>query len=279
MENQARHAESPKQVFQWLLSLDPCNLRLFITIGEEKRVFTGQNWGDIAAFSADFSADRAAHFLISRPANPDSPNPRLLAGAGFFGGDWEIFPPSFIRNLLQTEPGSFEVITPCSNLHPANLKELFPDSLLPEMTEAPSEAPITHELYQPAQTSPIFQDVDPLSILGVFQWLHQLEQQHLRAEVGIEDHRATFTASNWQDIPAFAADAHECLDGCIILHLHPPGVDLPTVTGLQLIDREWNIIRPEYLKHYVSSTEAVSFANILDIYPDCPVPAGNLVPE
>jgi hypothetical protein len=151
----------------------------------------------------------------------------------------------------------------------------------PSRQRQQKQAP-AHELYRPFPLPfPQANTPEAKSFLAVFQWLYQLDPQNLKVEAGLEDHRATFTASNWQDIPAFAADAHECLDGSIILHLHPPGVDLLTVTGLQLIDQEWNIIRPEYLKHYTSSTEteAVSFANILDIYPDCPVPAGNLVPE
>lgn len=95
------------------------------------------------------------------------------------------------------------------------------------MTEMPSETPITHELYQPAQIahSPPTQDIDPRthSFLAVFKWLHLLESQHLRVEAGLEDHRATFTSTNWNSIP--------------------------------------------------------TFANVLDIYPDCPVPSTDQFPE
>lgn len=271
-------------VFKWLLSLSPSDLHAFITIGNTQRAFTAKNWAEIGDFSTVFNSRQPAHFLLSRPACPDSPTSRLVAGAGFSGGQWEIFSPSLISYLLQTEPGTFQALSPDPNLRPANLRELFADNPPPSsMTEMPSDAPITHELYQPARMAqfPIAQDSDPKaqSLLAVFKWLYQLKPQHLRVEAGLEDHRATFTSNNWNSVPSFAADAQESFDGTIILYLHPPGTELPTVSGLQLTDKEWSIIRSNYLKHFIPPDAKVTFASVLDIYPDCPVPSTNQFPE
>lgn len=119
----------------------------------------------------------------------------------------------------------------------------------------------------------------PLSTPGVLQWLHHLDPQHLRVEVGLEEHRATFIARNWQDIPGFAVEAAEAFDGYIILYLCPSGAELPTVTGLYLVDKEWCIIRPNYLRHFIPSDEKANFAGIYDIYQDCPVPITSHFPE
>lgn len=276
--------DNAPDVFKWLLSLKASDLHAFITIGKTQRAFTAKNWAEIGDFSTSFNSRQPAHFLLSRPARPDSPTSRLLAGAGFSGGQWEIFSPSLISYLLQTEPGTFQALSPDPNLRPANLKELFADNPPPSgMTEMPSETSITHELYQPAHLDdcPTTQDIDPRtqSFLAVFKWLHQLEPQHLRVEARLEDHRATFTSTNWNSIPTFAADAQECFDGSIILYLHPPGTELPTVSGLHLIDKEWSIIRPNYLRHFIPPDAKATFASVLDIYPDCPVPSTNQFPE
>jgi hypothetical protein len=282
MQSIATPDTDPQQVLQWLLSLDPAHLQVHITIQDTHRSFSEQNWQEIAEFTNTLSPGQTAHFLISRPIHPSQPRTRHLAGAGYFQNHWESFSPSFIKNLLQTDPASLNTISPDPNLHPAKLKEIFPENPPPSsMSETPDEEPIAHELYQPAQVNSPQSAISPedQNILTVFTWLHRLEPQHLRAEVGIEDRRVTFTSTNWNTIPTFASSALGCLDGSIILYDNRDQTDNTTVAGLQLSDQEWNIIRPDYLRHYISSDEKANFANILDIYPDCPVAPANLLPR
>lgn len=286
--------------FRWLASLNPLEPPLFasVSIGKNTGSFSDDNWNNLEAFAAEFSPDRNAVIILQRSEKDGS---QTLAGMLCRDGEWMQAPANLLREVREVNQISPDLQKPAApNIHCADITSIYPDCPAavigknntqedveekdydrnPAFDPSPAGAvkPSPSTAAQIAEFGRVAAEIDDL-----FQWLSTLDadKDSLHCSIYTGHAEAHFSKENWQSIAHTDCTATSANVVLLKLDTRPNGFKKPTLIGLAHYGKNWQpLTKTETLElsdtypdvfDWVANVQNPSFANIKDIYPNCPI--------
>ena len=288
--------------FKWLASLNPLKphpLFASVSIGKNSGSFSDDNWNSLEPFAAEFSPDRNAVIVIRRTEKDGS---QTLAGMLCRDGEWMQAPANLLLEINQISP-DLKKRTATPNLHCADITDLYPDC--PATVLAQEDVPLEDQEDEEESEGDHNPAFDPISksavthsastdaqiaergqisadIEDMFKWLSTLDvtKDNLCCGIYTGYTEQAFSKANWDGLAQ--ADCSAISADVILarISLMPDGTKKSILMGLKHYG-EWEALDEEEIKElaadrpqafgWISKIPNPTFANIKDIYPDCPV--------
>ena len=129
-------------------------------------------------------------------------------------------------------------------------------------------------------------------VLSMLDWIHKLNPGHLKVKISLDQASTTFDHSNWHELPDFALTNCASPCGTVVFYVTTRGAqpnDMPhtAIAGLSYQDERWEAYGISFLKMLPELRPALyadflnapnlTFFNLKDLFPDCPVTSEHVV--
>jgi len=281
--------------FHWLARLNPLepqHLFASVSIGENSGSFSDDNWNSLEAFAAEFSPDRNAVIVLQRTEKDGA---ITLTGMLCRDGEWIQAPANLLLEVNQISP-ELENKQATPNLRCVDITSIYPDCPATSLEKAnpqeeadehnPANDPIpktavTHSPTTDAQIAEygrISAEIDDM-----FIWLSTLDATKDTLYCGIYTGHteARYSKENWKSIAQADCSA---ISADVVLEKQetlPDGTKKSTLMGIAHYGKKWRVLTKEEILDlsdtypeafdWADNVQNPTFANIKDIYPDCPI--------